>query len=369
MRPIVIIAAVTLILVGAGLGILFSPSASLSETAGRDVVDTSTDDATKEELKGISYNEITKPSGFVNTAPITIGELVGKKVILVDFMTYSCINCQRTFPYLNAWYEKYKDQGLEIIGIHTPEFAFEKNIANVKEAMKKFGITHPVILDNEYGTWNAYGNKYWPRKYLIDIHGTIVYDHIGEGAYAETEKKIQELLEERAEILGEDKGIIGDLAVSKIPEPEISSGSPETYFGAWRNTNFGSGVSGIESTLTFPAPTSEKPNILYLPGKWRITREYAESVSEGRVLFRYTAQRVYFVAGASAPIELEVLIDGVPVPLNMKGTDVYYRNGKSYVTVEKNQLYKIVEGDMRESHLLEFKIEKPGLQAFTFTFG
>src|SRR3989344_3254541 len=156
------------------------------------------------------YVEIVNPSGFLNTgvdsdgkvAPVTLGDLVGKKVILVDFMTYSCINCQRTFPHVKAWYEKYKDKGLEIVGIHTPEFAFEKNIENVRVAMKKAGITYPVVLDNDYGTWKAYANNYWPRKYLIDINGNIVYDHIGEGAYEETEMKILELLEERAKLLG-----------------------------------------------------------------------------------------------------------------------------------------------------------------------
>ncbi len=315
------------------------------------------------------YNEITKPAGFVNTAPITIGELVGKKVILIDFMTYSCINCQRTFPHLNAWYQKYKDQGLEIIGIHTPEFAFEKNIENVKEAMTKFGITHPVVLDNDYGTWGAYGNQYWPRKYLIDIHGNIVYDHIGEGAYDVTEKKIQELLKERADVLGEAGNVSGALVSSKIPEANISSGSPEIYFGAWRNTNFGSGLPRVESTVNYPAPVTEKTNVLYLPGTWSIKKEYAESVSDSRVLFRYTAKSVYFVAGAEGANEMEVLLDGAPVSESKKGSDIYYRNGKSYVKVEKNQLYKIIEGNMQESHLLEFKIPKAGLQAFTFTFG
>jgi cytochrome c biogenesis protein CcdA/thiol-disulfide isomerase/thioredoxin len=147
------------------------------------------------------YNEIVDPSGFVNTDPITIGELIGDKVVLIDFWTYSCINCQRTLPYLTSWYEKYRDTGLEIVGIHTPEFAFEKNTDNVIEAANKFGITYPIVLDNDYATWGAYKNQYWPHKYLIDIDGFIVYDHIGEGAYEETEAKIQELLEERSEVL------------------------------------------------------------------------------------------------------------------------------------------------------------------------
>lgn len=377
MKPIFIVAAITFVLVGAGLGVLFSSPAPITIETSETATETETTPGTTSSSNGMAkpkpdgkpYNEITKPAGFVNTAPITIGELVGKKVILIDFMTYSCINCQRTFPYLNAWYETYKDQGLEIIGIHTPEFAFEKDIENVKEAMTKFGITHPVVLDNDYGTWGAYGNQYWPRKYLIDIHGNIVYDHIGEGAYDVTEKKIQELLKERADVLGEKENVDTALASSAIPAADISSASPETYFGAWRNNNFGSGLARIESTTTYPAPATEKTNILYLPGTWSIKKEYAESVSKSRVLFRYTAKSVYFVAGATTANEVEILLDGAPVPESKKGADVYYRNGKSYVSIEKNQLYKIVEGDARESHLLEFSVPEAGLQAFTFTFG
>ena len=139
------------------------------------------------EVKSERYElakEITTPDGFINTdgKPITINGLIGKKVILVDFWTYSCINCQRTTPYLNAWYEKYKDKGFVIIGVHTPEFEFEKDYNNVKMATGKFGIKFPVVLDNDFSTWTAYKNQYWPRKYLIDIDGYIIYDHIGEGS-------------------------------------------------------------------------------------------------------------------------------------------------------------------------------------------
>ena len=149
--------------------------------------------------------EITNPSGFINTndKAITLKEFVGKKVILVSFWTYSCINCQRTLPYLNTWYEKYRDQGLEIVSIHTPEFAYEKLQKNVEdEVFNTYNIQYPVVLDNDYSAWGAFGNRYWPRKYLIDIDGYIVYDHVGEGAYDETEKKIQEALKERTERIG-----------------------------------------------------------------------------------------------------------------------------------------------------------------------
>jgi thiol-disulfide isomerase/thioredoxin len=150
--------------------------------------------------KGVSlgdrYVEIASPSGFVNTegTPVQIADYIGKKIILIEFMTYTCVNCQRTFPYIVRWYETYKDKGLMVIGIHTPEFAFEKEMDNVEKAMAKSKITFPVVLDNDYSTWNAYGNRFWPRRYLIDLNGEIVYDHSGEGEYEETEQKIKELL-------------------------------------------------------------------------------------------------------------------------------------------------------------------------------
>ena len=149
-------------------------------------------------------HELVTPDGYLNTGgkPITLAQLKGKKVVLLDFWTYSCINCQRTIPYVDAWYDKYKSQGLEIIGVHTPEFAFEHVPANVADALKRFNITHPVVLDNEYQTWNAYGNQFWPHMYLVDIDGYIVYDHIGEGDYDVTEKAIQAALKERADALG-----------------------------------------------------------------------------------------------------------------------------------------------------------------------
>jgi thiol-disulfide isomerase/thioredoxin len=194
MKAVYVIAGLLVVFIGMGIGsILQSDSTKGDEGASKTY---SKDTATP-------YIEIMNPAGFVNTndQPITLADYVGKQVILLDVMTYSCINCQRTFPYVNAWYEKYKDEGLIVIGVHTPEFSYEKDKNNVEKAMKEFGITFPVVLDNEYATWNALGNRFWPRMYLIDIHGNIVYDHIGEGAYKETEEKIQELLKERARLV------------------------------------------------------------------------------------------------------------------------------------------------------------------------
>src|SRR3989338_2719423 len=180
--------------------------------------------------------ELVNPNGYLNTEKITISEHIGKDIILVDFWTYSCVNCQRTVPYLNDWYIKYKDKGLVIVGVHTPEFAFEQKKENVQKAIENFGIIYPVVQDNQFKTWTAYQNRYWPRKYLIDIDGFIVYDHIGEGAYRETEEKIQELINERNEILGIEEKIEMQIQEEKgtkgpVFKVEDALRTPEIYFG------------------------------------------------------------------------------------------------------------------------------------------
>lgn len=307
------------------------------------------------EEPGQPYQEIVDPSGFVNTEPITIGQFIGSKVILIDFLTYSCINCQRTFPYLNAWDEQYRDQGLLIIGIHTPEFAFEKNIDNVRAAMEKFGITHPIVLDNDYATWNAYGNHYWPRRYLIDIHGAIVYDHIGEGAYDETEQKIRELLGERARVLGEPIRSPGPLRADTIAGAPVQAQSPETYFGASRNTLLGNGRRGVSGPQTLSIPPVLVPHTLYLGGTWNLTGEYATNVRAGATIaYRFDARNVYFVAGAATPVTIHVSVDGRDL-----GTQV----------IQANTLYPLVSGMDFGEHTLEIIIDNPGLDAYTFTFG
>lgn len=189
--------------------------------------------------------EISSSDSFINTdgKPITIAGLKGK-VILLDIWTYSCINCQITLPYINDWYDKYEHQGLEIVGLHTPEFAFEHEQSNVEKAVKKFKIRYPVILDNDYSTWQSLGNGYWPRKYLIDVDGYIVYDHIGEGGYEDTEREIQRALQERSERLVLGSVITPDLSDPKDAQTVMSNRvvSAETYFGSARNQVFGNGT-------------------------------------------------------------------------------------------------------------------------------
>ena len=328
---------------------------------------------TKNETKAAKYEqarEIIAPAGFLNTdgKEITIQELIGKKVILVDFWTYSCINCQRTLPYLTSWYEKYKDQGLEIIGIHTPEFEFEKDINNVQKAIDRWGVTYPVVLDNDYATWTNYKNRYWPRKYLIDIDGYIVYNHIGEGAYEVTEKKIQELLNERMERLDEQMQISTGVVDVNDTESVTSGGqrSPETYFGSLRNANFANGIAGQSGEQDLSVPGSPRADLLYLDGAWDIQGEFSENLKAGaRVVYKFKAAKVFLVARADQNVTLTLLLDGKPVG-EAGGNDV----NNSQVIINDDRLYRLIElpGGYSE-HTLEIIVETPGLQAFAFTFG
>ena len=334
-------------------GVENSPSLVVATSSEKKAAPTAGKKPLPSEDKSKKYElakEITTPDGFINTdgKPITIGEFTGKKVVLLDIWTYSCINCQRTTPYLNAWYEKYKDKGLVIIGLHTPEFEFEKVYENVLEATKRMGIKFPVVLDNDFSTWNAYQNRFWPRKYLIDIDGYIVYDHIGEGRYEETEQKIQAALSERMAVLGEG----GDVSQQITKEVPVQSGakSPEIYFGSARN--------------------DQQKNLLFPNDSWNITPEFAQNISPGAsIIYQYTAKEVFFVAESDTETVVEVLQDGKPL-LSEAGLDVIITSdGKTVVKIKEARLYKIIQGNQSETHTLELKIQSPGLKAFTFTFG
>ena len=310
--------------------------------------------------------EIASPTGFINADPFKIGDLVGKKVVLVDFWTYSCINCERTIPYLNAWYEKYRGQGLEIVGVHTPEFEFEKKYDNVAAAVKKFGIRYPVVLDSDNGTWNAYQNRYWPHEFLIDIDGYIVHDHIGEGGYAETERAIQAALAERADRLGM-AGAVSSGVVRPSGVGETFAASPEAYFGAARNAFLGNGIQAVRGDQSLAVPAEIKPDTLYLDGAWHFEDEYATNASAGaKIVFRYSAKSVYFVASAKDGAKLRILRDGKPLGA-AAGDDV---GPDSAVMVKDDRLYKLITDPAGPgTHTVEIIIEKPGLSAFTFTFG
>ncbi|HVO28711.1 MAG TPA: redoxin domain-containing protein [Candidatus Paceibacterota bacterium] len=317
--------------------------------------------------------EITDPTGFINSSSsFRLANLVGKNVVLLDFWTYSCINCIRTIPYLTAWYARYHADGLEIVGIHTPEFDFEKDYDNVQAAVRQFGINYPVVLDSDYGTWDAYGNQYWPHEYLIDLAGYIVHDQVGEGNYDETEQEIQKLLAQRDEILGVAPAPMPSAPVV-VASSSIAGGimSPETYFGAARNEYLGNGTPGQAGEQSFDLPSSPGANTLYLGGPWSVGQQYAETAGPAEVEYQYEAKGIYFVAGTASdtPITAEVLRDGAPVPASAAGSDIFYQDGKSYVTVSANRLYRLVDDTAPGDHVLELIIPSAGLQAYTFTFG
>lgn len=316
--------------------------------------------------------EITDPSGFINTGgkPITIGQFKGKKVVLVDFWTYSCINCQRTLPYVKAWYDKYSKDGLEIISIHTPEFSFEKVFSNVENAVDTiFGIKYPVVLDNDYGTWNAFQNQYWPRKYLIDIDGFVVYDHAGEGDYDVTEAAIQKALAERNSVLG-IKSATPRGAVAPSDAVTVAAGgvgSPETYFGSNRNQYLANGTPGIAGLEQLSFPKEFSLDGLYLSGVWNFSEEYAEASTDAKIAYTYRSKDVYFVASSPSGAHVKILIDGKPVaPGSFAGADVG-ADGAAFI--KDNRLYKIVQGNDYGTHLLEIDILDGTLDAYTFTFG
>ncbi|HVN26781.1 MAG TPA: redoxin domain-containing protein [Candidatus Paceibacterota bacterium] len=313
--------------------------------------------------------EIADPTGFVNaSSSFRLKDLVGKKVILLDFWTYSCINCIRTLPYLTSWYAKYKDQGLVVVGIHTPEFDFEKDINNVQAATKQYGITYPVVLDSDYGTWSAYGNLYWPHEYLIDIAGYIVHDHVGEGSYDETEGIIQQLLRERATALGASSSSVSSSDVNVKPADLGGIGSPETYFGAARNELLANGARGVAGTQALTLPDSFNENQLYLGGSWNFADQYATNNAAGAtVVYHYASGKVYLVAsGAATGTVVEVWQDGKPVTASAAGNDVH--DGK--VVITSSRLYNLISNaDGPGDHTLKLIIDSPGLEAFTFTFG
>jgi cytochrome c biogenesis protein CcdA/thiol-disulfide isomerase/thioredoxin len=301
--------------------------------------------------------EISTPDGFVNTdgKPINILELKGK-VILLDIWTYSCINCQRTLPYLNEWYKKYKDQGLVIIGLHTPEFAFERVLSNVEKATKDFDIKYPVVLDNDYSTWNDYGNSYWPRKYLIDIDGFIVYDHIGEGDYDQTEKAIQKALLERKAKVNSTADISQEISIPKnaIPLDSVKTSSPETYFGANRNEFLANGLRGVLGKQVLVIPESILPNKLYLGGSWDIKEEYALGKPGSSVVFKYGAKNVYLVSGSESGSEISVYKDDLLI---------------EKITIQDEKLYNLIKDLDYGEHILRLEVNKGDLKVFTFTFG
>ncbi|MEM3064849.1 MAG: redoxin domain-containing protein [Candidatus Nitrosotenuis sp.] len=306
-------------------------------------------------------------SGYINTSPKELMQQLDGKVVLYDIWTYSCVNCQRTLPHLTAWSEKYSDKGLIIVGIHSPEFEFEKDIENVKIVVEKFGIKYPVILDNDKKIWDAFENRYWPRKYIADDEGYIRYDHIGEGAYDETETVIQELLRERAARLGLDIAVAQPLV--DIEEFKHGSRTPELYFGydfaLGRNQLGNKEGFQPEKSVSYVIPQSLRDNHFYLGGTWRNLADRMVLTSEsGTIVLPYFAKQVNIVAAGDA--ELEILLDGKPLSKQDAGSDV---TGDGMVSISGSTLYNLVNSEEAAKHTIQINVDRPGFEIYTFTFG
>ena len=309
--------------------------------------------------KGPQAPELIPGGEWFNTKPLKIAELKGK-VVLVDFWTYTCINCIRTLPYLKSWHEKYADKGLVIIGVHTPEFAFEREAKNVKKAIEDFAIKYPVMQDNEYATWQAYDNNYWPAKYLIDKDGYIRYTHFGEGEYDTTEKKIQELLQEA-----------GKTVTEKIENKEEAIAyrdlSPETYLGSQRMLYLEpGGKAGIGTQIFIPSENVSK-NHFSLGGTWNIREEEAVSGSKASLVYQFNAKQVFLVMRPpkSGAGRVKVFLDGKLISSKDAGVDV--KDG--VVTVDTDRLYRLVKLPDVSEHTLRLEFETSGIEAYAFTFG
>jgi cytochrome c biogenesis protein CcdA/thiol-disulfide isomerase/thioredoxin len=306
--------------------------------------------------------DFTGNDSWLNTRgdrPLSLGELRGR-VVLIDFWTYTCINCLRTMPALRAWHERYARDGLVIVGVHTPEFAFERERDNVERAVRDNDLRYPIAQDNEYATWNAWGNQYWPAKYLIDAEGRVRYAHFGEGAYSDTERAIRMLLAEAGE--------------RRLPDAsEVQPGTaaaavrtPETYLGTLRADGF-AGSPPEAGRRSYPEPPEGlEPSQFALTGTWDVDGERATAAADAEIHARPVAREVYLVMASrdARPRRVRVLLDGRPIPTNAAGPDV----SAGAVTVQRQRLYRLVSLPEVGEHDLKLRMP-PGVSAYAFTFG
>ena len=313
---------------------------------------------------------LTGATAWLNSAPLDGQQLRGK-VVLIDFWTYSCINCLRTLPYLKAWYERYKDHGFVIIGVHAPEFAFEKDEANVRRAVSDLGIRYPVAIDNDYVIWRAFDNQYWPAHYFIDAEGRIRGHHFGEGGYQESEELIRELLGEAgAKNLPALGGALKAQGIEVAPDmPDVAS--PETYLGYERAANFASPVAlRQDRAVQYRIAPSLALNQWSLGGRWTVTPEFAQAdAAGGEVVFRFHARDLHLVLGPSAegrPVRFRVRIDGRE-PGADHGADVDEHGEGS---VSEQRLYQLIrQSGSIGDHTFSIQFLDAGVRAYSFTFG
>ena len=359
------------IVIATGIGVMSIVFSSLDEEFESESVSLSDEDNILKKIDKSRFKtapDIVGIAHYLNTTPEELTKEIEGKVVLYDIWTYSCINCIRTLPYITAWDDKYSDQGLLIIGIHSPEFEFEKDPQNVQRAIDKHGISYPVVLDNDWETWKAFENRYWPRKYIADHEGYIRYDHIGEGAYKETEKVIQDLLKERAATLGIQTASAASLVDIDEFEHTLFR-TPELYFGYHfaQNRNQLGSEEGFQpgKIVNYSEPERIDLHKFYLTGEWKNHEDSMELISDtGSIKLLYNAKEVNIVTDKQA--DLEIFLDGESLTPQHAGDDITSSNT---LRVSEPNLYNLINAEESSSHTMEIKVDGKGFQIFTFTFG
>ena len=308
---------------------------------------------------------------YINVTPEYLRDSLKGKVVLLDIWDYTCINCIQTLPYIKAWNEKYKDKGLVIIGIHSPEFDFEKAPVNLDSAVKQFGITYPVIADNDYDIWNSLTNQYWPAKYLFDSKGVLRAAHFGEGEYQEFESFLQKILLERDPTISLPE-LVPLVRETDKPGAVCYRPTPETYIGFYRN-HLGNEIAHSEDAVRdYKLPKELKHDQLYLDGPWKVRREYAQpaGTAPASLVFNYQAKEANLVIHplAEGNFLVEVTQDGKPVPKTNQGSDIVEENGKTYLDIREARMYRVTNNADFGRHTLRLTATSPSFGAYAFTF-
>ena len=335
---------------------------------------------------GSVAQEIKDISGWINSEPFSIASLQGK-VVLIDFWTYTCVNCIRTIPFLKEWYEKYADEGLVIVGVHTPEFDFEHLRENVESAVEEFQIKWPVLQDNEMGTWQAFNNMFWPAKYLIDKDGVIQYTHFGEGKYAETELEIRKLLSETGAHID---GIVPNTYSDPARNDQASSGeiatsqTREIYAGLGRNVNsqvpyiiqaeFYSNPPGTPTLLEDPG--DHQNHFLYLQGIWINGLESVQHARVTKDLEDYAALKYFgnsvnvVLENKGEPYQVYITVDDGPIPITDRGADIEEaKDGRTFISVDQDRMYRLIESPVYGGHEMKLSSNSNEFAIYAFTFG
>jgi len=319
---------------------------------------------------GQTAPEFTGITDWENSAPLTMASLRGK-VVLIDFWTYSCINCQRTFPYLRQWHRTYASQGLVIVGVHSPEFEFEKDVGNIRAAIKHYGVEWPVAVDPAMATWGAWSNQYWPAEYLVDNRGSVVHSHFGEGEYDKTEQEIRDLLKAAGHTVGPAGAALIDPGLTSDSQNQTA----ELYASAARNYDIPTPVANTVNTYVDPGGPRQ-PNKIYWNGSWNIGNEFAEHARDAPpgqdyFLVDYQARQVHIVAqGVGGARRAFLTLDGADLKPADAGPEIKFdTDGHAYIDVERSDLYTLVKSKDFGHHALKISPVTPGFRLFTFTFG